>query len=185
MINMQKLATCSAVLVFSAVLLNAQTPLAKPLADFDRLVALLKSGSVVGEPIRAGDTTVIPFAAVKFGVGGGSALIAAGGGMGVQTVPLGVLIVEGDDVRLQRFPEPESKPSLAQEVVKAFRERKIIIGNGLNFGGITGNVQAIEPFIKEVLTQTTIIGNGFNAGGLAIPMPPAEPAKTPAPPSKK
>ena len=34
-------------------------PLAKPLADFDKLVSQLKVSSVVGEPIRAGDTEVV------------------------------------------------------------------------------------------------------------------------------
>jgi uncharacterized spore protein YtfJ len=168
-----------------AVVGSAQTPLAKPLADFDKLVAELKTGSLVAEPIRAGDTTVIPFAAVKFGVGGGSVPIASGGGMGVQTVPLGALIIEGDTVRIERFGSPEAKPSFAQELIQAIHDRKLIIGNGLNFGSVSGNVQALEPLMKDALGQSTIIGNGFNIGGITIPMPPAGSTKTAAPPAGK
>jgi uncharacterized spore protein YtfJ len=164
---------------------RAQTPLAKPLADFDKLVAELKTGSLVAEPIRAGDTTVIPFAAVKFGAGGGSALIASGGGMGVQTIPLGVLVIEGDTVRMERFGSPEVQPSLARELIQAIRDRKVIIGNGLNFGSVSGNVQALEPLIKDALGPSTIIGNGFNIGGVTIPMPAASSTKIAAPPAGK
>jgi len=42
-------------LLFWALLARAQAPLAKPLAEFDKLVSQLKIGSVVGEPIRVGD----------------------------------------------------------------------------------------------------------------------------------
>jgi len=84
---------------------RAQAPLAQPLADFDKLVAQLKTSSVVGEPIRAGDTAVIPFAKIKFALGGGEAMMGFGGGMDAKTIPLGILIVEGDDVRAELFPE--------------------------------------------------------------------------------
>ena len=168
-----------------AVAGSAQTPLAKPLADFDKLVAELKHGSLVVEPIRAGDTTVIPFAAVQFGVGGGSALIASGGGMGIQTVPLGALIVEGDTVRMERLGSPEAQRSLARELIQAIRDRKVIIGNGLNFGSVSGNVQALEPLIKDTVGQSTIYGNAFNIGGIAFPMPPADSTKSAAPPAGK
>jgi len=79
-------------------------PLAKPLADFDKMVSELKTSVVVGEPIRAGDTAVIPFAAVHFGLGSAGATAGFLGGMGAKTVPLGVVIVEGDDVRVELLP---------------------------------------------------------------------------------
>ena len=91
-------------LLFWALLANAQAPLAKPLAEFDKLVSQLKVGSVAGEPIRVGDTAVVPFAKIKFGLAGGEAMIGFGGGMDAKTIPLGILIVEGDDVRVELFP---------------------------------------------------------------------------------
>ena len=46
-----------------------QTPLGGPLAAFDQLRAQLTSADVVGEPMRAGDVTVIPFAASRMAPG--------------------------------------------------------------------------------------------------------------------
>ena len=183
--TIHRLIALSFLAAMPALVGSAQTPLAQPLADFDKLVAKLKSGSLVAEPIRAGDTTVIPFAAVNFGIGGGSAQIASGGGMGIQTVPLGALIIQGDTVRMERFGSPEAQPGLARELIQAIRDRKLIIGNGLNFGGVSGDVQAIEPLLKDTLGQSTIIGNGFNIGGVKFPMPPAASTKSAAPPVGK
>ena len=105
------------VLVGGAAILAAQVPLEKPLADFDRLVSGLKVGAVVGQPVTVQETVIVPFAKIKFGLGGGGAMMAYGGGMGGKTVPLGVLIIEGEDVRVELFPEEEKKPSLLQELL--------------------------------------------------------------------
>jgi uncharacterized spore protein YtfJ len=95
----------------------AQAPLEQPLANFDKLVSNLKVGAVVGEPIQVGNTTIIPFAKVSFGLGGGGAMMAYGGGMGGKTIPLGILIVEGETVRVELFPEEEKKPSFLMEML--------------------------------------------------------------------
>ena len=63
---MRKRVVLAASLLLWGLLARAQAPLAKPLADFDKLVSQLKVGGVVGEPIRAGDTTVVPFAKIQF-----------------------------------------------------------------------------------------------------------------------
>ena len=108
---------CGALLI-GPVFLAAQGPLDKPLADFDRLVAGLKAGAVVGEPLTIQDTVVIPFAKIKFGLGaGGGGTVGFGGGMGAKAVPLGVLIIEGDKVRVELIPEEDKKPSLLQELL--------------------------------------------------------------------
>jgi uncharacterized spore protein YtfJ len=112
----------SAVFFFGSLLLlsgllNAQAPLEEPLANFDKLVSNLRVGAVVGEPVKVGETFVVPFAKIHFGLGGGGAMMAFGGGMGGKTVPLGILIIEGDDVRVELFPEEEKKPSLFQELL--------------------------------------------------------------------
>jgi uncharacterized spore protein YtfJ len=95
----------------------AQAPLEQPLANFDKLVSNLKIGAVVGEPIQVGNTTIIPFAKVTFGLGGGGAMMAYGGGMGGKTIPLGILIIEGETVRAELFPEEEKKPSFLMEML--------------------------------------------------------------------
>jgi uncharacterized spore protein YtfJ len=105
------------VLVSGIAFGQTQGPLEQPLANFDKLVSNLKVGAVVGQPIQSGDTTIVPFAKVTFGLGGGGAMMAFGGGMGGKTIPLGILIIEGEDVRVELFPEEEKKPSFLQEML--------------------------------------------------------------------
>jgi uncharacterized spore protein YtfJ len=145
-------------------------PLARPLAELDKLVSQLTSANVVGEPLRAGDATVVPFAAVRFGVGSAGAAMAVGGGLGGRVVPLGVLVVQGDDVRLEAIPQGAEEPSLARQLVQAVLDRKLVfMGNGLNIGNAPGSVSELEPLIAAQMGQTTIIGNALNLGSLAAP----------------
>ena len=167
---MRKPLFSAAFLLLGALIARAQAPLAKPLADFDKLVSQLKTSSLVGEAIHVGETAIIPFAKIKFGLGGGGAMAAFGGGMSGQTVPLGILIVEGDEVRAEMFPEQPEKPSLFQQLVQGLIDRKIVImANGLNIGNTTGTIQELEPLIAGLLGQTTIIANGLNVGTLKTP----------------
>jgi uncharacterized spore protein YtfJ len=160
----------TASLLLCGLLARAQAPLAQPLADFDRLVSQLKISSVVAEPIRAGDTVVIPFAKVKFALGGGEAMMGFGGGMGAKTVPLGVLIVEGDDIRAELFPEPEEKTTVPQGLMQAILDRKVVfMVNGLNVGNTSGTIQDLAPLISAMTGQTTVMVNGLNLGNLATP----------------
>jgi len=152
--------------------------LAQPLADFDKLVAQLKTSSVVGEPIRAGDTAVIPFAKIKFALGGGEAMMGFGGGMDAKTIPLGILIVEGDDVRAELFPEQEEKATVPESLMQAIRDRKFVyMVNGLNIGNSSGTVQDLAPLLPAMMGQTTIMVNGLNLGNLN---PPRSAAPAPA-----
>ncbi len=145
-------------------------PWANPLADFDKLVAQLKTGNVIGEPIRAGDTAVVPFASIHFGMGAGEAMAGFGGGMSAKTVPMGVLIVEGDDVRVELLPRDERKPSVLLALLQAILDRKVVLMvNGLNIGNVSGSVQDLAPLIAEMMGQTTIITNGLNTGNLTPP----------------
>ncbi len=166
-------------LLFWALLANAQAPLAKPLAEFDKLVSQLKVGSVAGEPIRVGDTAVVPFAKIKFGLAGGEAMIGFGGGMDAKTIPLGILIVEGDDVRVELFPDqPEEKPALLQEIKQAILDRKwVYMVNGLNIGQTSGTIQDLAPLMSAMMGQTTVMVNGLNLGSLATPASAASSAK--------
>jgi tetratricopeptide (TPR) repeat protein len=103
--------------VLLAGLLEAQAPLEQPLAEFDKLVSNLRVAAVVGEPVRVGETYVVPFAKIRFGMGGGGSMMAFGGGMGGKAIPQGLLIIEGEDVKVELFPEEEKKPSLLQELL--------------------------------------------------------------------
>jgi len=171
-----------AFLLLSGSPAGAQNPLAKPLADFDKLVSQLKPSTLIGEPIRAGETSVIPFAAVKFGLTGGNATIAFGGILGAKIVPIGLLIVEGDDVRAEFLPEPEEKPSALQQLLQAILDRKVIVmGNGLNVGEASGTIKDFAPLVSGLSSilsggQTSIIGNALNLGRLETQKKDSEPA---------
>ena len=146
-------------------------PLAKPLADFDKMMAELKTSSVVGEPIHAGDTEVIPFAAVQIGLGSAGAMAGFGGGVGAKTVPLGVLIVDGDDVRVELLPRQEEKSAaLMQELMQGIINRKIsFMVNGVNLGSAPGNVADLTPMMNGMMGQTAMMVNGLNLGSLNSP----------------
>jgi hypothetical protein len=63
---------------------------------------------------------------VNFGLVGGDARIALGGGMSSKNVPLGFLVVEGDDVRVELLPKSEDKSSVLRQLVQAILDRKIV-----------------------------------------------------------
>ena len=85
--------------------------------NFDKMTSVLDVDSVIGEPIRVQDILIVPFSKISYGLGAGGAMMGFGGGMGGKTIPLGVLIVEGDDVRVELFPLEEKKPSFLQEML--------------------------------------------------------------------
>jgi len=172
--TMRRLILLAAALMLAGAALTAQAPLDQPLNEFDRLVSQLKSGSMVGEPMRAGDTTVVPFAALEFEMGSAGVAIGYAGGLNARVVPLGVLIVKGDDVRAEVIPELDERPSLAREILQAIKERKVVfMGNGLNIGHAPGTIQDLAPLIAGLLGQTTIVGNGLNLGSVSAPAAPA------------
>ena len=165
--ELTSLAACFACCALAA---HAQ-PLAKPLADFDKMVSGLKTSSVVGEPIPVGNTTVIPFAAVQFGL----ASAGAAGGMGAKTVPLGVVIVEGDDVRVESLPHSgEKSPSAVQQLIQGIIDKKLLfMVNGINLGSAPGSASDLAPMLNAMMGQTTVMVNGLNLGSLNTPKPPA------------
>lgn len=96
---------------------QTKTPLEQPLTNFDKLVVQLKVSSILGNPIQVGETIIIPFGKISFGLGGGGASMGYGGGMGGKIIPVGILIIEGENVRVELFPEQEKKPSFLQEML--------------------------------------------------------------------
>jgi uncharacterized spore protein YtfJ len=173
----------SVALLLLGIPCHAQALAERPLDDYDKLASQLKSNALVGEPIRAGGTAIIPFASVTFGLLGGDAKMALGGGMSSRNVPLGFLVVEGDDVRVQLLPEPQGKPSIVHELLQAILDRKVVfIGNGLNIGNAHGNLQDLAPLISSLAKiiaegNVTTIGNALNLGSVKPSMkdvPPTE-----------
>jgi uncharacterized spore protein YtfJ len=81
-----------------------ETLLKATIAEMERL---LTSKTVIGEPITAGESTVVPLLSVGagFGAGAGSgkgdegASGGAGGGFGIK--PVAVIVIEKDSVRVE------------------------------------------------------------------------------------
>jgi len=78
-------------------------------AIFDKLENFLKTKTVVGEPIKIGDTTLVPFINISFGLGMGGGVGSdekgnggdgGGGGTGARISPTAVLVIHGDKVEL-------------------------------------------------------------------------------------
>jgi uncharacterized spore protein YtfJ len=169
-----------AILALAALAWAAQAqPLAKPLADFDKMVAELKAGGVVGEPVRSGNVTAIPFAAVSFGFGSIGAPIAGAGGMGLKSSPLGVVIVEGDDVRVELLPRREEKSaSVMQQLVQGVIDKKVtFMVNGLNIGNAPADAATLAPMVAGLMGNTNLMVNGLNLGNLNAPRSEATSAK--------
>lgn len=82
---------------------------------FDKLENFLKTKTVVGEPIQIGETTIVPFINLTFGLGTGGGTgrdekgnggVGGGGGTGAKIAPTAVLVIKGDKVEL--FPIKKS-----------------------------------------------------------------------------
>lgn len=76
---------------------------------FDKLENFFKTKTVVGEPIKIGETTIVPFINLTFGLGtgGGNGTdekgnggIGGGGGTGAKIAPTAVLVIQGEKVEL-------------------------------------------------------------------------------------
>lgn len=84
----------------------------------ERLLSMAAENRVVGQPISRGDLHVVPLCELGFGFGGGGGSgeaeadddgkgagggVGGGGGGGVNVRPVAVLVVNGDDVKLERL----------------------------------------------------------------------------------
>jgi len=115
---------------------EVETLLKASIAEMERLLA---SKTVIGEPITAGEKTVVPLLSVgaAFGAGAGSgkgdegASGGAGGGFGMK--PVAVIIIEEDMVRVEPVREGggslvdrvvEKVPSLIKKEIDEWEERR-------------------------------------------------------------
>ncbi len=76
---------------------------------FEKLENFFKTKTVVGEPIQIGETTLVPFISVVFGMGSGggsenedkgSSAGGGGAGSGAKISPTAVLVIQGNKVEL-------------------------------------------------------------------------------------
>ena len=93
----------------------------------EKIRSLVDSNSVVGEPIVAGDVTMIPISRISIGLGGGGSDFNAkmpnqeppfGGGLGagVKVTPMAFLVIKGDSVRM--LPVASAPSTTADRIVE-------------------------------------------------------------------
>ena len=85
-----------------------------------KLREMVDANSVVGEPIVAGDVTIIPISKISIGVGGGGSdyvsknvnkqenPFGGGAGAGIKVTPVAFLVVKDGGVRMLPVAEPAS-----------------------------------------------------------------------------
>ncbi len=76
---------------------------------FEKLEKFLTSKTVIGEPIKIGEATLIPFITTSFGLGAGggdgyepkgSHGIGGGSGIGAKISPTAVLVIKGEQIEM-------------------------------------------------------------------------------------
>lgn len=118
--RLKRFITISIALLFVfAVPLRPQekSPVEESLISLEKILSSIDVNSLIGKPIRQGNITIVPFSKISFGLGAGGATMGFGGGMGGKTIPLGILIIEGENVRVELLPQEEKKPSLLAEMI--------------------------------------------------------------------
>ncbi len=92
---------------------------------FEKLENFIKTKTVVGEPLTVGETTLIPFIDISFGLGTGggggtdekgSQGTGGGAGTGARMAPSAVLVIKGDQVQLLPIKKAGSLEKLIEMV---------------------------------------------------------------------
>ena len=103
---------------------------------FEKLELFLKTKTVVGEPLTIGNTTIVPFIDICFGLGtgggGGSDVkngqgTGGGAGSGAKISPTAVLVIQGDKYELLSFKKTgglERLIDLVPDIVDKVKEKK-------------------------------------------------------------
>lgn len=103
---------------------------------FEQMEGFVSSKTVVGEPMQAGDATIIPLVDVSFGMAGGSTDDKdkkdekSLGGLGAKIKPSAVLVITDGNVQLVNIKHQDSVNKLIDMIPS--------ITNKLDLGGIFG-----------------------------------------------
>ncbi len=103
---------------------------------FEKLESFVKTNTVVGEPMSVGDTTIIPFIDICFGLGTGggdgtddkgSKGTGGGAGSGAKISPTAILVIKGDRIEILPIKKAGSLEKLIDmvpDLVKKVKEQK-------------------------------------------------------------
>jgi len=124
---------------------QAKSPLSDSLADLEKMLSSFKSESVIGAPIQAGNAVIIPFSRLKFGLGAGGASMGFGAGMGGKAVPMGYLLIQGDEVKIELLPIEEKKPSWFQQMLPTLLQMLPMLQGGKSMPGSAAEKPPLAP----------------------------------------
>ncbi len=96
-------------------------------STIEKVRGMVDANSVVGEPIVAGDVTMIPVSKISIGLGGGGSdfttkipnqeqPFGGGKGAGVKVTPIAFIVIRGDSVRM--LPVAAAPNTTADRVVE-------------------------------------------------------------------
>ncbi len=123
---------------------------------FKGMDQFLTSKTVVGEPIKAGDMTIIPLMDVNFGVGAGAyggskGSNNAGGGMGGKLSPSSIIVIKDGQAQILSANAEKSTLSKVIDMVPDVMDKvQTAIGKKK---GATEEEQAAIDEIREELTD--------------------------------
>lgn len=103
---------------------------------FEKLEGFVKTNTVVGEPMNVGETTIIPFIDICFGLGTGggggtddkgSKGTGGGAGSGAKISPSAILVIKGDRIEVLPIKKAGSLEKLIEmvpDLVQKCKEQK-------------------------------------------------------------
>jgi len=101
---------------------------------FEKLENFFRTETVVGEPIKVGEVTLIPLIEISFGLGSGvgsgkeKGIEGAGGaGAGAKIVPTAIMVVRGEEVSLIPLKDRDSLEKVLEmvpEIINKFKNKK-------------------------------------------------------------
>ena len=123
-------------------------------ALFGRMENFVSTKTVVGDPIKIGEITLLPIIEVAVGVGAGASEStdnrkdSGAGGLGAKITPCAVLVINGTDVQMINIKN--------QDAVNKLIDMAPGVVNKLNFASVFGNRNA-EPKEEVKFEEETVV----------------------------
>ena len=129
----------------------------------EKLRYITKAETVIGEPIQAGESTVIPVSRVSVGFGFGGHqnkgdTSASGGGASVE--PVAFLVIRGDDVRIMPITKDSSLVSKIMDIVPDVMNKF----SGKKSQGEAWLQYCVDIFHLPFVTPAIVPGSAFCVG---------------------
>ena len=116
----------------------------------DKMENFVSSKTVVGEPVKVGDVTLIPLVDVSVGIGAGGANNGGGGGgLGAKITPSAVIAIANGNVQLVNIKN--------QDAVSKLIDMAPGIASKLNFAAFGKKEDKAAEESKVTFEETTVV----------------------------